>query len=150
MLKKTEQVINGATLKMTCPFAPEQYDVYMGEKRIGYLRLRHGYFSVRYPDANGENVYESTDSEGDGEFVNSERRKFLTKAVDVLLSHYYEDDANCDYGDLLTRHQLQNEEQLIDLLDRFPNCDTYDREFIADCYDEYIAFLVNKLKGAQG
>jgi hypothetical protein len=29
-------------LRQTCEACPEQYDAYLGDNRIGYLRLRYG------------------------------------------------------------------------------------------------------------
>lgn len=41
----------------TCGACPESYDAKIGERIVGYLRLRWGYFSVRYPDSQGREVY---------------------------------------------------------------------------------------------
>lgn len=38
----------GIHLVKTCEACPEQYDAYLGEKRVGYLRLRH-VLGSRYP-----------------------------------------------------------------------------------------------------
>lgn len=66
-------------LEMTCGACPEQYDAFMGDEMVGYLRLRHGYFSVRCPDAGGEEVFDGY-PKGDGIFDADERDYFLTKA----------------------------------------------------------------------
>lgn len=34
----------------TCFACPEQYDVYDGDEKVGYVRLRHGYFRVEAYD----------------------------------------------------------------------------------------------------
>ena len=35
-------VINGLIVIQTCGACPEQYDVFLGDKQIGYVRLRGG------------------------------------------------------------------------------------------------------------
>jgi hypothetical protein len=78
-------VIDGVRLVCTCSNSPEQYDAFLGEKLIGYLRLRHGNFTVSYPDVGGDLVYEAT-PQGDGCFEDDERYYFLTEAVKALKS----------------------------------------------------------------
>ena len=76
-------VIAGLKLVCTCGACPEQYDVFEGERQVGYLRLRHGHFRVDCPDCGGKTVYE-TDTKGDGIFDNDERMPQLTKAVAAI------------------------------------------------------------------
>lgn len=63
---------------------PEQYDVFDGETRVGYLRLRHGHFRA---DANLGNqavtVYTGSPN-GDGGFDDDERDYFLLQAVAAI------------------------------------------------------------------
>ena len=59
-------------LVRTCSACPEQYDAFIGEEKVGYLRLRHGHFRVECPDVWGEMVYEASPS-GDGIFDDDER-----------------------------------------------------------------------------
>ena len=80
---KDEQTINGYRLILTCGACPEQYDVFDGDRQVGYLRLRHGHFRADYPDSGGETVYEA-DTIGDGLFDSDEREEHLTKAIDAL------------------------------------------------------------------
>jgi hypothetical protein len=54
-------------LMRTCFAYPEQYDAFIGEEKVGYLRLRHGHFTVECPDVRGEMVYEASPW-GDGIF----------------------------------------------------------------------------------
>src|SRR5437879_2641767 len=54
-------------LAQTCFACPGQYDAFIGEEKAGYLRLRHGHFSVDCPDVFGETVYEASPN-GDGIF----------------------------------------------------------------------------------
>lgn len=89
------------TLKRTCWACPEQYDAFIGSEPVGYLRLRHGRFTVRYPDVDGELIY-SADPEGDGIFEDFERDYFLRFAVDAILRSHKDESAhlaptNVDY-----------------------------------------------------
>lgn len=71
-------------LVMTCCACPEQYDVFLGDTQVGYLRLRHGEFRADYPDCGGETVYRAS-PKGDGRFEDDEREHFLQLALDALL-----------------------------------------------------------------
>lgn len=75
-MKLWEQI----TLVETCSACPEQYDAYLDGKKIGYLRLRHGYFRAEH---NGTTVY-STETLGDGIFDSSEKGKHLKKAKKAI------------------------------------------------------------------
>ena len=72
-------------LEKTCPGFPEQYDAFVGDKRVGYLRLRHGTFRVECPGIDRgildayETVYCSR-PDGDGLFEEYEREYELGKA----------------------------------------------------------------------
>jgi hypothetical protein len=75
---------NGLELQMTCSACPEQYDVFKDGKQVAYYRLRHGEFSVDYPECGGETIYEAEPS-GDGIFDDNERLVYLSKAMRALL-----------------------------------------------------------------
>lgn len=75
------KTIDDIELIQTCGACPEQYDAIVDDEIIGYLRLRHGYFSVEYK---GELVYEATPN-GDGLFEYEERPYFLRKAKQAIL-----------------------------------------------------------------
>lgn len=64
---------------------PEQYDVFDGDKKVGYLRLRHGYFRAECYDDEGHavEVY-AADTRGDGHFEDDERDEYLTAAVHAI------------------------------------------------------------------
>lgn len=71
-------------LVRTCFACPEQYDVYdKRNRKVGYLRLRHGEFRAEYPFCGGETVYESH-PDGDGIFEDYERIYELTKAIEAI------------------------------------------------------------------
>ena len=75
-------------LAQTCSACPEQYDVFLDKRLIGYLRLRHGHFTASYPDAKGAVVYEA-ETEGDGAFEDHERSFYLTEAVKSLFLKFF-------------------------------------------------------------
>ena len=85
----TDIIIDGCRLICTCSACPEQYDVFDDDTgvKIGYLRLRHGYFRADYPDCGDDTVYEAQ-PEGDGCFEEHERQKYLTEAVSALISRH--------------------------------------------------------------
>ena len=74
-------------LEMTCGACPEQYDAFLLGAKIGYLRLRHGYFRAEYL---GANVYEASPI-GDGIFEDTERAKHLKKAKKAIWKAYKKD-----------------------------------------------------------
>jgi hypothetical protein len=76
-------------LVQTCGACPEQYDAFCQGIQVGYLRLRHGSFSVRAPDYGGEVVFEG-EPDGDGIFADHEREGYLDaakKAICVWLTN---------------------------------------------------------------
>lgn len=76
--------IDGLELIQTCGACPEQYDVLDKDHNVvGYLRLRHGYFRVDFPDSGGETIYEAH-PKGDGIFEYDEREFYLTEAVKAI------------------------------------------------------------------
>lgn len=68
-------------LVQTCGGCPEQYDACIGDKVVGYLRLRHGYF---YAECYGQLVYEAY-PDGDGLFACYERKNYLNAAKQAIL-----------------------------------------------------------------
>lgn len=68
-------------LRQTCGACPEQYDAYLDGVNVGYLRLRHGNFTV---EAGGELLYQA-EPKGDGIFDEDERDYYLRFAVDAIL-----------------------------------------------------------------
>lgn len=70
-------------LVQTCSACPEQYNAFLGDKQVGYLRLRHGSFSASCPDAGDTIVYRGSPM-GDGSFDDDERHYFLSHAVHAI------------------------------------------------------------------
>lgn len=75
----------GFELVKTSDACPEQYDVFKNGEQVAYLRLRHGYFTCEVPDCGGKLVYEAR-PEGDGIFEPEERERYLTAALQAVLS----------------------------------------------------------------
>lgn len=76
-----ELIYKGIKLELGSFACPEAYDVYNGKgHRIGYLRLRHGNFTVEYKN---KIIYSAT-PKGDGNFYNEEREFYLTKAIEII------------------------------------------------------------------
>lgn len=69
-------------LVKTCGACPEQYDVFLGDDQIGYLRLRHGTFRADY---RGGTVYVGH-PDGDGIFTDSERHEYLNAACHAIIT----------------------------------------------------------------
>lgn len=79
--------LDGLTLVLTCGACPEQYDVFnTKDEQVGYLRLRHGNFTVECPDVRGTLVY-AAQPKGDGIFEYEEREFYLTEAVKAINKH---------------------------------------------------------------
>ena len=75
-------------LNRTCYACPEQYDaVDENGTTLGYLRLRHGSFTVSCPDVGGTLVY-SDSPKGDGIFF-EEERDFYLNAAKLAITRYY-------------------------------------------------------------
>ena len=70
---------------MSCPVCPEQWDVFIDEHTVGYLRLRWGHFKAVFPDHTGDIVYETTRITGDGAFGSvKERQREIKKAIKFI------------------------------------------------------------------
>ena len=79
--------ILGLDLEDTCTSHPEQFNVWLGEEQVGYLRLRCGWFCATVPKCGGEEVYVSCDMNGDDIFDYHEREHYLTEAIKAIIEH---------------------------------------------------------------
>lgn len=88
-------IIEGLDFKQTCGACPEQYDVFKDEKQVGYVRLRWGDLSCRYPDYEGDEIYsESFQDAWKGCFDDdNERNKYLLIIANEL-NNYLEKQEN--------------------------------------------------------
>lgn len=73
------EVVDEIELVLTCSACPEQYDATFHGRPVGYLRLRHGEFTVACPDVDGQVVFEAK-PRGDGSFNDDEREDHLRRA----------------------------------------------------------------------
>ena len=79
-----DTVIDGISLRLTCGGCPEQYDAFDAEgKQVGYLRLRHGEFTVCCPGVDGLCVLDAA-PKGDGCFEPDERDYWLQQAIAAI------------------------------------------------------------------
>lgn len=81
-------------LRQTCRVSPEQYEAWHLGRRVGYLRLRHGWFSVECPDVGGIEVFEARPL-GDGCFYDHEREAYLWKAKSAIATWLRSVEAYC-------------------------------------------------------
>jgi len=80
--------IQDIILVQTSIACPEQYDAFIGNKKlVGYLRLRHGYFRVDVPDCGDETIY-TAKPKGDGCFTDDEQDFYLNKAKESIVEWY--------------------------------------------------------------
>lgn len=83
--------INGVKLVLTCHAFPEQYDAFNGRgQEVGYLRLRGGNFTARWPNVMGGIVYQHRfEDPVKGQFDDHDERLIhLTEAVNALKERY--------------------------------------------------------------
>ncbi len=93
------------TLNRTCYACPEQYDaVDQGGNVVGYLRLRHGHFTVQVPDSRGEVVY-SASPDGDGIFGPAERERYLSAALAAIRDRIAGSSPACRAARLLAEYR---------------------------------------------
>lgn len=80
-----EQTIRGIKFVMTSIGCPEQYDCYIGDEMVAYVRLRWGHLKVVYPNVFGNIIFEHQfDDTWQGVFDDGEREIWLPKIVDAI------------------------------------------------------------------
>ena len=72
-------------VEMTCFACPEQYDVYLDNKQVGYLRLRYGHFRCDYLECSRKRLFD-TYTEGDGIFEEEERDPMIREALSAIMN----------------------------------------------------------------
>lgn len=85
--------ISGLEFERTCTACPEQYDVFLDDRQVGYVRLRYGKLTVDYPDCLKERIY-STNIGGEwtGEFQSDEQRLYyLGKIAGIIYDRMEEE-----------------------------------------------------------
>ncbi len=75
----------GIDLMQTCGGCPESYNAFKDGMYIGYLHLRHGFFTVDYEPGgyNPQRIW-TIKTKGDGIFEYEEREHHLKAACDLL------------------------------------------------------------------
>lgn len=86
----TRLTIGSYRLELTCSACPEQYNVFLGDNQVGYLRLRHGGFTAETPDCGGKLLFELSPA-GDGIFEPEERLPYLTRAIKAIHAALHQD-----------------------------------------------------------
>jgi hypothetical protein len=84
MTKESETMIDGLRFVLTCDAFPEQYDVFDGDVQVGYVRVRHGNFSVSCPDIGDGPYVIDRGVDGYGDFTDEERGHGLTEAAAAI------------------------------------------------------------------
>lgn len=75
----------GIDLVQTCGGCPEAYNAYSNGAYVGYLRLRHGVFTVDYEvGGNSPKRVWTVNTDGDGIFTSDERSECLETACHLL------------------------------------------------------------------
>lgn len=102
-------MINSSDIRLvqTCVACPEQYDAYYEDNYVGYLRLRHGRFSVE--DKDGNLILEAH-PEGDGIFINEERDSYLQAAKEAIVESLINNPK--DWTDKRIVEELQSESKI--------------------------------------
>lgn len=87
----THVYINGQMFELICSCiaCPEQYDVLLNGKQVGYIRLRHGHLRVDCPDCMDETVFKG-EPKGDGMFDDDERAYWMDLCLSAI-SKYVDD-----------------------------------------------------------
>lgn len=88
----------------TCNLCPEQYQVYLGDRKVGYIRLRWGHLTVDCPDCGEDEVYQHQfPDQWQGCFDDdAQRTKYMNLArlhIADWLDHHGGGDEKADSGD---------------------------------------------------
>ena len=95
-------IIKGLNFKCTCSACPEQYNVFdNNENIVGYVRLRWGGLTCKYPDVGGKLIYEASIGDGwCGSFESeTQRLRHLNNIADRILEKINNPDDDDDEWD---------------------------------------------------
>ena len=82
--------IQGLQFVQTCFACPEQYDVFQGDERVGYIKLRWGRLRVDFPPS-GDTIYEKRyDDNMQGDFDTHEQRIEQLNVIAHLILYHIE------------------------------------------------------------
>ena len=88
---------NDVRLVMTCQAYPEQYDGYVGDEPVAYLRLRNGVFTAQCPHIDSDplgflvNRYVYAERCGHGEFYSDVQRRLELDNAREAIAKWYND-----------------------------------------------------------
>ena len=83
--------INDLDFKECGPQSPEQYEVYDGDRMVGYVRYRFGNLSAEYPDVGMETVFSRSLARETGQMTDLERGRWLPVIAKRLRKRIRED-----------------------------------------------------------
>lgn len=69
--------LKGLEFREIGPQSPEQYEVYLGDRTIGYVRYRFGNLSADFPDVGMETVFSRSLKHETGQMTDAERGRWL-------------------------------------------------------------------------
>ena len=72
-----ELVIHGLRFLEIGPESPEQYEVFLDDRMVGYVRYRSGYLSADYPDVGMNEVFGRELKHQTGQMTDQERGRWL-------------------------------------------------------------------------
>lgn len=76
---------------LTSCVCPEQYDVFLNDKIVGYIRLRNGRLRVDCPDCGGETIYiKDFEDSWKGMFDNNEERMYYLNIAEKKILEWVE------------------------------------------------------------
>lgn len=83
-IKETNK--RGLRFVMTCSRCPEQYEVFHGNRQVGYVRLRHGSLRLDFPDHGGKTLFQENYGYNDcGMFMSEQDRSdYLDKFAIII------------------------------------------------------------------
>lgn len=93
---------NDYELDQTCGACPEQYDVYLDGREVGYLRLRWGHFRAEYTAEGGDEIVYEASPQGDGIFEPEERNYYLNRAVQAIDARLHGEVSETE---IVTKHE---------------------------------------------
>ena len=70
--------------ELTCAACPEQYDVYVGDQEVAYVRLRHGILYAEVP-FDGKVVFEHDFGDERGSFLDEVERQVYLKKIEASI-----------------------------------------------------------------
>jgi hypothetical protein len=95
MLPPPDVIYKGLRFHNTCMACPEQYDVFLEDRNVGYVRLRHAGLRVNCPDFMSDDVVYrySWDEPYKGQFQDDAEREYHLKRAADAINQWLEEEA---------------------------------------------------------